>query len=54
LNTGGQVTANDILVAQYGLQQLLGVPHRLPSSVKSSPRQALSKQYFDNLQKRQP
>jgi hypothetical protein len=33
---------------------LLTSPGRLPSAAKSSSKQALSKQYFDNLQNRQP
>jgi len=44
----------DIIAAQHGLQQLLTAPDHLPAAGKSSSKQALSKQYFDNLQKRQP
>jgi hypothetical protein len=54
LNTEKQIPANDIRTAQHGLEQLLISPGRLPSAVKSSSKQALSKQYFDNLQNRQP
>ena len=49
-----QVPANDILAAQFGLQQLLTDPARLPAAAKDRSKQALSKQYFDNLQNRQP
>jgi len=54
LNTEKQIPVNDIRTAQHGLEQLLTSPGRLPSAAKSSSKQALSKQYFDNLQNRQP
>jgi hypothetical protein len=54
LNTTTAIPANDILAAEHGLQRLLSLPDRLPSATKSSSAQALSKQYFDNLQKKQP
>jgi len=50
----GPVNAADIQIAQQGLQQMLTTPLRLPSATKTHSPQNLSKQYFDNLQNRQP
>ncbi|MFT3932429.1 MAG: hypothetical protein QM726_02345 [Chitinophagaceae bacterium] len=44
----------DILAAQHGLQQLLTAPLRLPTANKDNTQQELSKQYFNNLQNKQP
>lgn len=54
IGTSAPVSPENLLGAERGLQQLLQVPARLPSAVQSSPGQALSKLYFDNLQKKQP
>jgi hypothetical protein len=54
IETGTPVAANDVLAAQHGLQQLLLVPGRLPVPGQAGSARALSKQYFENLQKRQP
>ena len=54
LNAQKQVLPDDVLKAQYGLQQMLSIPDRLPAATKTQTKQALSKQYFDNLQNRQP
>ena len=54
INTAKAPSMQDVRVAEQGLQQLLSVPDRLPSADKSSSKQALSKQYFNNLQKKQP
>ncbi|MEP6727762.1 MAG: hypothetical protein ABJC98_18205 [Bacteroidota bacterium] len=54
LNMQENVQAADMLIVQHGLQQLLTVPDRLPSAAASNSKQTLSKQYFDNLQNRQP
>jgi len=48
------IAASDLSVAEYGLQQLLLVPRRSPGAIPANSAQALSKQYFENLQKRQP
>ena len=54
LNAQKQVLPDDVLKAQYGFQQMLSIPDRLPAATKTQTKQALSKQYFDNLQNRQP
>ncbi|MES1223739.1 MAG: hypothetical protein ABUT20_50050, partial [Bacteroidota bacterium] len=54
INAATPVSTQNILIAEYGLQQLISVPARLPSAEKENSKQALSKQYFDNLQKKQP
>ncbi|MEO5683375.1 MAG: hypothetical protein ABIQ88_12080 [Chitinophagaceae bacterium] len=54
LNRAGHPVNSDIEEAQHGLQQLLAAPAHLLTATKTSLRQALSKQYFDNLQKKQP
>ncbi|MEP6750914.1 MAG: hypothetical protein ABJB86_24480 [Bacteroidota bacterium] len=54
INTSGPQSAQDIIIAEQGLQQLLQRPVRLPSAGNDNSKQALSKQYFDNLQKKQP
>lgn len=51
--TTGIIPGKDILVAEHGLQQMLAAPERLPAATNGS-GQALSKQYFQNLQKKQP
>lgn len=51
--TARTIPANDILVAENGLQQLLTVPDRLPSA-KNGSGTSLSRQYFNNLQKQHP
>lgn len=48
------ISVTDLLLAEEGLQQLLTVPDRLPSAAKSNTGNALSRQYFKNLQKTQP
>ena len=54
LNAKQSITAQDVLVAQNGLQKMLEAPQLLPSAAKGPAKKALSKQYFDNLQNRQP
>jgi hypothetical protein len=54
IHSATPVSNQNILVAEQGLQQLLQTPALLPSAAKSSSGQALSKQYFYNLQKKQP
>ncbi len=54
LQNNKQVAIEDIASAQTGLQQLLDLPARLPSASKNNSKQALSSQYFNNLQNRQP
>ncbi|MES1226384.1 MAG: hypothetical protein ABUT20_63500, partial [Bacteroidota bacterium] len=49
INAATPVSTQNILIAEYGLQQLISVPARLPSAEKENSKQALSKQYFDNL-----
>lgn len=48
------ITAQDILAAQHGLQQMLTAPALLPSAVNGAAKQTLSRQYFNNLQNRRP
>jgi hypothetical protein len=45
---------NTIIIAENGLQRMLSEPALLPSAEKNTPQQLLSKQYFSNLQKKQP
>ncbi len=54
LTTNKNIDAQDVLVAQNGLQKMLDAPALFPSAVKGPAKQALSKQYFDNLQNRHP
>ena len=54
IDTGKPTAINEITIAEHGLQQLLSVPVRSPGAIPANSAQALSKQYFDNLQKRQP
>jgi len=54
INTGKPTAINEITVAEQGLQQLLSAPGRSPGAIPANSAQALSKQYFENLQKRQP
>ncbi len=50
----GMASARDITLAQQGLQRLLLAPDLLPAAAKSNSMRALSKQYFEQLQKKQP
>jgi hypothetical protein len=54
IETGKPIAGNDMLAAQYGLQQLLLVPGRLPRAGQAASAQTLAKQYFENLKKWQP
>jgi len=54
IDTGKSTTINEITVAEHGLQQLLSAPGRSPGAIPANSAQALSKQYFENLQKRHP
>jgi hypothetical protein len=53
-DTKQQVADKDLLAAENGLQKMLASPARLPSASKTQTKQDLSRQYFDNLQNRQP
>jgi hypothetical protein len=54
IETNNPIAGNDILAAELGLQQLLRVPDHSPVPVSSHAARLLSRQYFENLQKRQP
>ena len=51
MNAKQSITAQDVLVAQNGLQKMLEAPQLLPSAAKGPAKQALSKQYFDKPSK---
>ncbi len=53
-NAGMPISKNDIHIAENGLQRMLSDPALLPSAEKNKPQEQLSKQYFINLQKKQP
>ncbi|MEO6315453.1 MAG: hypothetical protein ABIU63_00980 [Chitinophagaceae bacterium] len=54
LDNNKTLRAQDVQAAQFGLQQLLATPDRMPSAGNGNLKQNLSKQYFNNLQNRQP
>jgi len=53
-NAGVPINETDINKAESGLQRMLTNPALLPSAEKNKPQEQLSKQYFINLQKKQP
>jgi hypothetical protein len=54
INSGNSIRKTDIIVAENGLQRILSAPALQPAADDNSGDLQLSKQYFQNLQKKQP
>jgi hypothetical protein len=54
INANRSIDVNDIEKAQLGFQHMLAQPGRQPAGLNGHSKQDLYKQYFDNLQKKQP
>lgn len=53
INSNNPIHKTNIIIAENGLQRLLSVPMLQPSADESEGSPLLSKQYFDNLQRKQ-
>jgi hypothetical protein len=54
LNERTEIEMMDIIIVERSFQKILSAPDNLPSAGKAGIKQQLSKQYFINLQHRQP
>jgi hypothetical protein len=54
LNSGNNIRKTDIIIAENGLQRILSAPALQPAAENNNGDPQLSKQYFQNLQKKQP
>jgi hypothetical protein len=54
LNANKLIHKSDIIIAENGLQRILSAPGQQPSAENNNGDLQLSKQYFINLQKKQP